>query len=160
VGKIDDRIGALGLVLPPALRPPAGVTLPFAPVRVLPGRALISGHGPQDAHGWVSGPFGKVGVDVTADEAYAAARLTALAVLGSLRRTLGDLDRIRGWGRVFGMVNSGPGFVALPAVINGFSDVILDVFGPTVGAHARSAIGVAELPFGIPVEVEAEVLIA
>jgi len=78
-------------------------------------------------------------------------------VLGSLQRALGDLDRVVAWTRVFGMVNSAPGFNQQPAVINGFSDLVLEVFGPKIGAHARSAVGMAELPFDIPVEVEAEV---
>ena len=79
--------------------------------------------------------------------------------LGSLHRALGDLDRIAGWTRLFGMVNSAPGFQQQPAVINGCSDLIIEVFGPEVGAHTRSAVGMAELPFGIPVEVEGEVLV-
>ena len=83
--------------------------------------------------------------------------MTALSMLGSLQRALGDLDRIQAWGRVFGMVNIAPGFMRQPSVINGFSDLILEVFGPQVGAHARSAVGMAELPFCIPVEIEAEV---
>jgi len=83
--------------------------------------------------------------------------MTALSVLGSLSRALGDLDRIVAWSRVFGMVNSAPGFNQLPSVINGFSDLILQVFGPVVGAHCRSAVGMAELPFNIPVEIEGEV---
>jgi enamine deaminase RidA (YjgF/YER057c/UK114 family) len=74
-----------------------------------------------------------------------------------LRRSANDLDRIAAWTRVFGMVNSAPGFNAQPSVINGFSDLILEVFGAEVGAHARSAVGMAELPFGIPVEIEGEV---
>jgi hypothetical protein len=78
-------------------------------------------------------------------------------VLGSLKRHLGDLDRVTAWLRVFGMVNSAPDFAQQPAVINGFSDVILAVYGETVGAHARSAVGLVSLPFNIPVEVEAEV---
>ena len=82
-----------------------------------------------------------------------------LAVLASLQCTLGSLDRIAAWSRVFGMVNSAPGFTQQPAVINGFSDLVLQVFGDEIGAHARSAVGMAELPFGIPVEVEAEVLL-
>ena len=86
-----------------------------------------------------------------------AARLTGLSMLGSLQRALGDLDRIVAWTRVFGMVNSAPGFNRQPTVINGFSDLILDLFGPQVGAHSRSAVGMAELPFDIPVEIEAEV---
>jgi len=72
---------------------------------------------------------------------------------------LGTLDRIAGWLRVFGMVNSTPGFDRQPAVINGFSNLILDVFGPAVGRHARSAVGMVALPFGIPVEIEAEVFL-
>ena len=104
-------------------------------------------------------PLGKVGTDLTPEQGYAAARLTALAILSSLKEKLGDLDRIEGWLRVFGMVNAGPGFNRFPAVINGFSDLILEVFGPDIGAHARSAVGMAGLPFDIPVEIEAEVAI-
>jgi enamine deaminase RidA (YjgF/YER057c/UK114 family) len=98
-----------------------------------------------------------VGADVSLEEGYQAARLTALSILGSLKRELGDLDRISAWLRVFGMVNSAPGFDQQPQVINGFSDLIIDLYGPERGAHARSAVGMAELPFGIPVEIEAEV---
>jgi enamine deaminase RidA (YjgF/YER057c/UK114 family) len=83
--------------------------------------------------------------------------LTALSILGSLKRELGDLDRVTAWLRVFGMVNSAPGFNRQPQVINGFSDLILEVYGSDRGLHARSAVGMAELPFGIPVEIEAEV---
>jgi enamine deaminase RidA (YjgF/YER057c/UK114 family) len=83
-----------------------------------------------------------------------------LSILGSLQRELGDLDRINGWCRVFGMVNCVPGFDKPSAVINGFSDLILDLFGLEVGRHARSAVGVAGLPLNFPVEVEAEVMIA
>jgi hypothetical protein len=107
-------------------------------------------------NGSIAGPFGKVGSDLTVEQGYAAARLTALSVLGSLRRALGDLNRVTNWVRVFGMVNSAPGFDRQPSVINGFSDLVLELWGPAAGAHAR-AVGMAELPFGIPVEVEAEV---
>jgi enamine deaminase RidA (YjgF/YER057c/UK114 family) len=133
--------------------------LPFAWVRVFGDRAFVSGHGPVDADGSLAGPFGKVGRDVTPEQAYASARLVALAMLASLERELGDLERITAWGRVFGMVNSAPGFNRQPAVINGFSDLILDVFGAERGQHARSAVGMAELPFDIPVEIEAEVFV-
>jgi enamine deaminase RidA (YjgF/YER057c/UK114 family) len=91
------------------------------------------------------------------EQAYGAAHLTGLAILGILKRELHDLDRIAAWTRVFGMVNSAPGFNRQPAVINGFTDLIIQVFGPGIGAHARSAVGLAELPFGIPVEIEGEV---
>lgn len=80
-------------------------------------------------------------------------------MLTSLKTQLGDLDRISGWGRVFGMVNAAPDFTGQPAIINGFSDVILDVFGEEVGRHTRSAVSVAGLPFNLAVEIEAEVLI-
>ena len=156
-GTVARRLAELGLELPVAFEPPAGVRLPFRPVRVLGDRALVSGHGPQLPDGSQPGPFGKVGADVTPEQAYELARLTGLSMLGSLSRALGDLDRIAGWVRVFGMVSSAPGFTRMPAVVNGCSDLILEVFGPEVGAHARSAIGVASLPFDLPVEIEAEV---
>jgi len=154
---VEDRLRGLGLVLPPAPTPPPGVVLPFASVRILGRRAIVSGHGPQASDGAIAHPRGKVGRDLTIEQGYAAARLTALSVLGSLKRALGDLDRVGAWGRVFGMVNAAPGFDQEPSVISGFSDLVLEVFGPDVGAHARSAVGMAELPWGIPVEVEAEV---
>jgi enamine deaminase RidA (YjgF/YER057c/UK114 family) len=154
---IEDRLRALGLVLPQPLQLPPGITLPFPWVRVVGNRALISGHGPTNADGSLARPLGKVGADVSEAEGYEAARLTALGVLASLQRELGSLERISGWTRVFGMVNSAAGFNRQPAVINGFSELIVSVFGPERGAHARSAVGLAELPFNIPVEVEGEV---
>lgn len=101
--------------------------------------------------------LGKVGREVTPEQGYAGARLTALSILGSLERALGDLDRIAAWTRLFGMVNSAPGFNRQPGVINGCSDLILELFGPEVGAHSRCAVGMGELPFDIPVEIEVEV---
>jgi hypothetical protein len=157
MAKVEERLSALGLVLPPPLTPPSGVVLPFQFVRLVGNRALISGHGPQNADGSLAAPLGKVGADLTVEQAYNAARLTALSMLGSLKRALGDLDRISAWVRVFGMVNSAPGFNQQPSVINGFSELILDLYGPVVGAHSRSAVGLAELPFDIPVEIEGEV---
>lgn len=157
MSTIDQRLKALGLALPAPLQLPPGVVLPFPWVRVVGRRALISGHGPTNADGSLAQPLGKVGREVTEAQAYTAARLTGLAILGSLHRELGDLDRIAGWSRVFGMVNSAPGFNRQPAVINGFTDLIIEVFGAERGVHARSAVGLAELPFNIPVEVEGEV---
>jgi enamine deaminase RidA (YjgF/YER057c/UK114 family) len=160
MARIDDRLKAMGLVLPPPLTPPPGIVLPFAPVRLIGDRAIISGHGPQAPDGTIAQPLGKVGAQLTVEQGYAAARLTGLSILGSLQRALGGLDRITGWIRVFGMVNGAPGFNRQPAVINGFSDLILGLFGPEIGAHARSAVGMADLPFDIPVEIEAEVAIS
>jgi enamine deaminase RidA (YjgF/YER057c/UK114 family) len=157
VSKIDARLKELGFTLPPPVQLPPQVKLPFPWVRIIGTRAVISGHGPTAADGSLAPPFGKVGREVTLEQAYAAARLTGLAILGSLKRELGDLDRIAAWSRAFGMVNAAPGFNKLPAVINGFTDLILDIFGAEKGAHARSAVGLAELPFDIPVEIEGEV---
>jgi enamine deaminase RidA (YjgF/YER057c/UK114 family) len=157
VSQIEQRLAELGFELPAPLQLPPGAALPFPWVRIVDNRALVSGHGPTDVNGALARPLGKVGRDVSIDQGYAAARLAGLAILGSLKRALGDLDRIDGWCRVFGMVNSAPGFNRQPAVINGFTELIVDVFGREKGAHARSAVGMAELPFDIPVEIEAEV---
>jgi len=157
MSSIEHRLDHLGLVLPAPLRLPAGIVLPFPWVRIVGTRALISGHGPTDADGSLAQPLGKVGRDVSLDQATHAARLAALAILGSLKRELGDLDRIACWSRIFGMVNSAPGFNRQPAVLNGFTEIIVQVFGAERGAHARSAVGMAELPFDIPVEIEGEV---
>jgi enamine deaminase RidA (YjgF/YER057c/UK114 family) len=155
--QVEAKLEELGLALPEVVKTPPGVELPFSWVRVRGNRAYVSGHGAQNPDGTLAGPFGKVGAEVSPEEGYRAARLTALSVLASLKRELGDLDRVTAWLRVFGMVNAAPGFTQMPGVINGFSDLILEVYGPEVGQHARSAVGMAELPFGIPVEIEAEV---
>ena len=159
-GDIETRLRDLGLVLPQPMKTPPGVKLPFPWVRVRGNRAYVSGHGPQNPDGSLAQPLGKVGTDVSPEQAYQAARLTALSILASLKRELGDLNRVSAWLRVFGMVNSAPGFDRQPLVINGFSDLIVELYGPERGSHARSAVGMAELPFGIPVEIEAEVEIS
>jgi hypothetical protein len=156
---VEAKLEALGLVLPEPLVCPPGVRLPFAFVRVYGDRAYVAGHPPQAADGTIARPLGKVGKDLTLEEGYQAARLTALSMLGSLKRELGDLDRVT-WLRVFGMVNCAPDFTDQPAVINGCTDLILELFGPERGQHARSAVGLTALPFGIPVEIEAEVSVS
>jgi enamine deaminase RidA (YjgF/YER057c/UK114 family) len=156
---IERRLAELGLELPEPMTPPPGAELPFPWVRVWNGRAFVSGHGPLMPDGSMPEVLGKVGAEVSEEDAYLAARSTALAILASLRRELGDLDRVTAWLRVFGMVNTAPGFTRTPLVINGFSDLILELWGPEAGAHSRSAVGMAELPFRIPVEIEAEVAI-
>ena len=161
MSRIEEKLNSMGLVLPAPVVLPEGVRLPFVMVNVRGNRAFVSGHGPQNTDGTISGPYGKLGRDVSVDEGYELARKTGLSMLGSLQRELGDLDRISGWCKVLGMVNSMPEFTGQPMVINGFSDLILEVFGPDVGRHSRSAVGMASLPMGdgIAVEVEAEVLI-
>jgi enamine deaminase RidA (YjgF/YER057c/UK114 family) len=156
---VEEKLRALGLTLPEPTRAPPGAKLPFAWVRIAGDRGLVSGHGPTNPDGTLAQPLGKVGGELTLEQGYAAARLTALAILASLKQALGDLERVDRWVRAFGMVNAAPGFDREPAVINGFSDLILELWGPDRGQHARSAVGMAELPFRIPVEIEAEVLL-
>jgi enamine deaminase RidA (YjgF/YER057c/UK114 family) len=105
-------------------------------------RAYVSGHGPLAPDGSPSGPYGKVPSEVPLEAAQQSARLTALAVIAGLKTAIGDLDRIAGWAVVNGFVNADPGYAQTTLVLNPFSDLILDVFGPEVGAHARTAIGV------------------
>jgi enamine deaminase RidA (YjgF/YER057c/UK114 family) len=155
--EVEARLEELGLVLPDPPKTPPGLVLPFSWVRVRGNRAYVSGHVPLAPDGSFAEPSGKVGAEVSEEQGYEAARLTALAALASLKRALGDLDRVTAWLRVFGMVNTAPGFDRQPNVINGFSDLILELYGPEVGDHARSAVGMAGLPLGMPVEVEAEV---
>jgi len=159
MAKIEARLEEMGLILPAELKIPAGMVLPFPWVSVRGARVFISGHGAQEPDGSLSRPLGQVGAEVTVPQARELAHKVGLSILGSLKRELGDLDRITGWGKALGMVNSAPGFGEQPAVINGFSELILDVFGPEIGRHARSAVGMASLPFGMAVEIEAEVLI-
>lgn len=155
--RIEARLRELGLVLPEPLQSPTGEPYPFSWVRVRGNRAYVSGHLPVAPDGSLAEPRGKVGAEVTPEQAKEAARLVALAMIGSLARALGDLDRVTAWLRVFGMVNVAPGFTEVPGVVNGFSELLIEVFGPQVGGHARSAVGMAELPFGVAVEMEAEV---
>ncbi len=155
-GRVEQRIRDLGLVLPAPLQVPPGVNVPLAMIKVLGKRVLVSGHGPQEADGSIAQPLGQVGAEVTVEQAAEAARKVALAMLGTIQREIGDLDRIDCWVKVFGMVNSAPGFTGQTPVVNGFSEQIIEIFGDECGLATRSAVGMAGLPFGIPVEVEAE----
>ena len=160
--KIEARLESSGIILPAPVKVPPGVVLPFADIHVVGRRAMISGHGPVNTDGSLAEPFGKLGAEVSVEQGYELARKTGLSIIADLKRELGDLDRILAWVRIFGMVNSAPGFTRQPAVLNGFSDLIHEVFGEEKGRHARSAVGMAELPFGrgIAVEIEGEVLLA
>lgn len=160
MAEIEAKLEKMGLQLPPPLVTPPGLKLPFKPVIVQGNRAYISGHAPQKADGSIAEPMGKLGRDLTVEQGYEAAKLVGLSILGDLKRALGDLDRVLAWLRVLGMVNVAPGFNRTTPVINGFSELILELYGPERGAHARSAVGMAELPLDIPVEIEGEVLIS
>ena len=157
MAEVEARLEEFGLVLPERLEASPGLRLPFSWVRVPRSRTYVSGHGALNPDGSVARPLGKVGAEVPPEQGYEAARLTALAILVSLKRELGDLDRVTAWLRVFGIVNAAPGFAEQPNVINGFSDLILGVYSPEAGDHARSAVGMAELPLGLLEKIEAEV---
>ncbi len=157
MSAIESRLHELGFFLPEPLQLPPGAKLPFPWVRIHGNRAFISGHGPQNPDGSLAKPLGKVGAEVSLEQAQLAAQLTGLSILASLKRELGDLDRVTTWLKVLGMVNSAPGFNQQPTVINGFTELIVKLYGPERGKHARSAVGMAQLPFDIPVEIEGEV---
>ena len=144
--RIDARLAELGLALPPVFRPVAN----YLGCKRTGNLLFVGGHGPATATGVVRG---KVGRDLTPDEGREAARATALSLLATVRAELGTLDRVRQVVKVLGMVNCAPGFTRTPEVIDGCSDVLVAVFGDS-GRHTRSAVGMAELPFDIPVEIE------
>jgi enamine deaminase RidA (YjgF/YER057c/UK114 family) len=143
----EARLKQLGLVLPPPNKP-VGNYVPGVEIGNL---LYLSGHGPV-REGSPSAR-GKVGRDLSLEEAYKIAREVGLNLLGSTRSLLGSLDRVKRVVKVLGMVNSAEGFGDQPKVINGFSDLMVEVFGES-GRHARSAVGMAGLPMGIPVEIE------
>jgi enamine deaminase RidA (YjgF/YER057c/UK114 family) len=145
----ESKIKELGLVLPPPAKP-KGL---YKPLLLLDNRVLTSGHLPVGSDGSLI--IGRVGKDLDVDAANEAARLTGLAILATLRAELGSLDRIGRVIKVLGMVNCTPDFDQQPAVINGCSQLLADVFGPDAGVGVRSAMGVAALPLGVPVEIEA-----
>jgi hypothetical protein len=155
----EVRLKELGLTLPPATRVPDGLHLPFSFVNLRGNRLIFSGHPKTAMDGEIGGPFGVVGTDLTTGQAHDEARQIALSVLANIKAEIGELSRITGWSRVFGMVTSAPGYTEQHLVINGFSDLVIEVFGPDVGRHARSAIGVFGLPLGFAMEIEGEVIV-
>lgn len=145
----EAKIKELGLVLPPAPKP-MGV---YKPLVVAGNMVYVSGHGPLLPDGKLI--TGRVGADLDQQGGYNAARQTGLAILATLRAGLGSLDRVKRIVKTLGMVNSTPDFPNHPAVINGFSELFAQVFGPDNGVGARSAVGMGSLPGNIAVEVEA-----
>lgn len=154
---VEARLQALGLELPPPPPVPPGFKFSFAWTRVRGNRVYCAGHGPQAADGSFPGPCGKVPSEVTLEQAQHATRLTAVSLLASLKRALGDLDRLTAWLMVYGMVNADPGYPQTTNAINGFSDLILELYGDEIGHHARMAVGMATLPLNSAVVVAAEV---
>ena len=153
MGSIESRLEDLGLTLPAALVPPGNFRL----VQVHEGLAYISGHGPFK--GATPVVQGMVGRDLTLEQGYEAARLTCLSILASLKRELGDLDRVTQWIRAVGYVQSAPGFDQNASVVNGFSDLIVALWGEA-GRHARSAPGQGPSPLNVPIIVDAIAAVA
>jgi enamine deaminase RidA (YjgF/YER057c/UK114 family) len=135
---------------------PVGVVTAFSWVRLIGDRVMVSGHGPQCPDGTPAGPFGRVPTEVTLEKTVESARLAALSVFASTRAAIGDLDRVTAWVAVTGFVQAEPGYAKTTDVLNGFSELVLDVFRSEVGQHARTALGVAALPLNLPVVVAAE----
>ena len=160
MGSVDTRLDELGLTLPPAPQAPSGVTLPFRWIRTYGDRAFASGHGALSSDGSLAPTAGQVPTEVTLEQAQQAAVGALLSMLSTLRTALGDLDRIDAWLTVTGFVNAAPAFAGTTLVINPASELILDIFGPEVGVHARTAVGYTTLPFRLPVVLSAELAIS
>lgn len=149
---IEERLAELGIELPAAAAPLAS----YVPVRIAGALAYVSGQVPlDDGRPTV---LGRLGAELTIEQGQAAARRCALQALAALREALGSLDRVRGIVRLDVFVASAPGFTDQPKVANGASDVLVEIVGDE-GRHARAAVGVAELPLGVPVEVAVVALI-
>ena len=145
--KAEEKLKEIGLELPPAVQPVANYV-----VAVRTGNLVfLSGQGPLREDGTLI--TGKIGSDLTQDEGYEAARRVGLGLLASLKTEIGDLDKVRRVVKLLGMVNCIPDFIDQPRVINGASDLLVDVFGDK-GKHARSAVGMNALPMNIAVEIE------
>ena len=149
---VEEKIKELNITLPVPGEPIANYvpTVRFSETKnsML---VYVSGTGPRKENGgYVTG---RLGEDMTIEEGYEAAKLTGVNILASLKKEIGDLNKIKRFVKVIGMVNSTPDFYEQPSVINGFSDFIVEVFGDR-GKHARSAVGMVSLPSNIPVEVE------
>ena len=148
----EQRLAERHITLPPAPKPMGN----YVPYRIAGNLLFLSGAGPRNADG--THTCGKVGTDLTVDQAYQAARQTGLTLLANMRDALGSLDRVDTILKVLGMVNAIPNFTDHPAVINGCTDLFVEVFGDN-GRPARSAVGMGSLPMNIAVEIEAIVLI-
>lgn len=147
MGRIAQRLAELGITLPPVTAPVANYVNAVRTGNLL----FLAGKGPTEADGRTH--TGKVGRDVTVEEAYVHARVTGLNLIAVMQAELGDLDRVQRIVKVLGMVNGTPEFADQPKVINGCSDLFVEVFGER-GRHARSAVGMGSLPNNITVEIE------
>ncbi len=147
--SVEEKLQHLAIQLPPAPKP-VGV---YKPIVIVGNLAFLSGHGPLHTDGHLT--LGRVGETLDQEAGYKAARQTGLALLATLRKQLGSLDKVRRVVKVLGMVQCTPEFGSQPAVINGCSELFAELFGADNGVGARSAIGVNALPGGMAVEIEA-----
>jgi enamine deaminase RidA (YjgF/YER057c/UK114 family) len=156
--EVSKRLAARGLALPEPWRIPISpdVKIPAQLVRVVGLRGFVSGHVPICKEGQLPGPYGKIGDTVGLPSAQDAAVRTVLSMVASVERVVGDLGRVKAWCRLHCMTNAVPGFFDFPAVFNPASQLLLDMFGEDIGYHARVAVGVAGLPWDVPVEIAAE----
>ena len=145
--KVEDKINELGLSLLPVVKPVAN----YIPAVRTGNLVFLSGHGPIKEDGGLI--TGKVGADLSPEQGYEAARQTTMALLTSLKAEIGDLDKVKRIVKLLGMVNCNADFTDQPKVINGASDLLVELFGDT-GKHARSAVGMNALPMNIAVEIE------
>lgn len=145
--QVEQKLKELKIELPTVSKPIAN----YVTANRVGNLIYLSGKGPQNADG--SYIKGKLGKDMSIEEGQKAARITGIMLLAALKSEIGDLDKVKSIVKVLGMVNCTPDFESQPMVINGFSNLMVEVFGEK-GKHARSAVGVAALPFGMPVEIE------
>jgi enamine deaminase RidA (YjgF/YER057c/UK114 family) len=167
--SIQNKLDFLGLYLPKQLQITSNMKTPPTWIRIRGDKAYISGHGPQNQDGSIAGPFGKVvavvsttdadpvnssSQELSIEQGYQSAKLAGLSILGSLKRELGSLDRVKAWLQARIMINTVAGFTQTTYVADGFSDLIILLYGYERGLHARSAIGVQALPLNLPVIIE------
>lgn len=145
--QIEKRLEELGIVLPAAATPVANYVTTVQTGNLV----FTSGHGPGDGEGKIY--KSQLGTDAEIEDGYQSARQVGINLIGTLKQALGDLDRVQRIVKVVGFVNSAPSFTDQPAVVNGASDLFVEVFGDR-GKHTRSAVGMSQLPGGIPVEIE------
>lgn len=160
MSRVEQRLSDLGYELPPEPKVPPGVKIPFKWVRVHGSRAFIAGHGALSADGAPLGPFGAVPSQVSVGLAQESARLATVSMLSSLKRAIGELENVAAWLMVGAFVNADTGYPMTTLVANAASELLLDLYGDEVGAHARVAPGVTAVPFNLPVVIWAELEIA
>ena len=153
MNTIENKLKAMGYTLPPPFTFPKNNRTGCTQIGNL---LLLSGHGLDLPKLPGVRQTGKFGVDISEEEGYATARAVALTMLASIKQEIGSLDKVKQVIRLFGMCNAAPDYAKMPQVIDGASDLFFELFGPTAGCHARTAVGMAALPRGIAVEINGE----